>query len=190
MRDGTLQLSAPDDISMYSPESHAKRVADLLVRLNEATDRFTARLERAGERAEHAASGWSPSQIGAHVAMVNDSFAALVDGTTPVAAPPAAGFSERSWSVIASAIPARAEAPARLIPPAGVKTADAVERVRHSVNRLTAAIAALTPERGVYCITNRMVGTITLYQVGEWATAHIIRHNQQAKRLLEESGTQ
>jgi hypothetical protein len=35
-------------------------------------------------------------------------------------------------------------------------------------------------------ITHPIVGTITLYQLGDWATAHVIRHNRQAKRVLGE----
>ena len=27
-------------------------------------------------------------------------------------------------------------------------------------------------------------GAINLYQVGDWATAHVIRHNRQAKQVL------
>jgi hypothetical protein len=33
-------------------------------------------------------------------------------------------------------------------------------------------------------IVHRVVGAITVYQIGEWATSHIIRHNRQAKRVL------
>jgi hypothetical protein len=47
------------------------------------------------------------------------------------------------------------------------------------------ALDSLTFERGTSLgLTNRIVGTITLYQVGEWATAHVARHNRQAKRAL------
>ena len=43
-----------------------------------------------------------------------------------------------------------------------------------------------TPERGAgYGISSPIVGEITVYQIGEWATAHVIRHNRQAKRILE-----
>ena len=35
-------------------------------------------------------------------------------------------------------------------------------------------------------ITHAVVGTISVYQLGEWATAHIARHNRQAKRVLGE----
>jgi hypothetical protein len=33
-------------------------------------------------------------------------------------------------------------------------------------------------------IESPVVGCVTLYQVGEWATVHLIRHNKQIKRLL------
>jgi hypothetical protein len=35
-------------------------------------------------------------------------------------------------------------------------------------------------------LTHPLVGSITVYQIGDWATAHIIRHNRQAKRVLGE----
>jgi hypothetical protein len=157
-----------------------------LTRLDEATARFTSRLERAGARAEQAETGWTPAQIAAHVSLVNDNFASVIDGTAAVAAPPAEGFSERAWPDVASTIPSRFEAPSRFVPPDRVTSGEAVAMVRDSAARLRAAIAALTPERGPHCFTNRIVGTINLYQTGEWAIAHIIRHNQQAKRQLGE----
>jgi hypothetical protein len=166
--------------------AHSARVADLLTRLDEATERFTARLERAGARAEQAETGWTPAQIAAHVSLVNDNFASVIDGTAAVAAPPPEGFSERAWSDVASAIPSRFDAPTRFVPPGRVTAAQAMAMVRDSAARLRAAIAALTPERGPHCFTNRIVGTINLYQTGEWAIAHIARHNQQAKRQLGE----
>jgi hypothetical protein len=47
------------------------------------------------------------------------------------------------------------------------------------------AFDTLTPERGSrFGITNPLVGTIALYDLGEWAVAHVIRHNKQAKGVL------
>jgi hypothetical protein len=37
--------------------------------------------------------------------------------------------------------------------------------------------------RGLWSVKS-ILGQITLYQVGEWATAHVARHNAQAKRRL------
>ncbi|MGH9176522.1 MAG: DinB family protein [Vicinamibacterales bacterium] len=164
--------------------SHTQRTDDLLARLDEATRRFVSRLERAGPLAEAATTGWTAAQVGAHVALVNDNFTTVFDGSNPALRPPLEEFVERPWSAVAAAIPERLEAPARFIPPAGISGAEAAERVRQSAARLATAIAAVPPERGRYCFTNRIVGTISVYQAGDWAIAHIIRHNQQAKRIL------
>lgn len=163
---------------------HDQRIADLLARLDEAGNRLATRLEGAGDRGNTATAGWSAAQVGAHVALVNAEFAALLDGTTTVAAPPADDFVERPWADIARDIPDRVEAPARLAPPADITVREAAARLRNSTARLRTAIATLSPDRASHCFTNRRVGTITLYQVGDWAIAHMIRHNQQAKRIL------
>ena len=65
-----------------------------------------------------------------------------------------------------------------------MSAAEAAALVRQSTSRLRTAIEGLSAERGKYCLTNRRVGTISIYQVGDWAIAHMIRHNQQAKRIL------
>jgi hypothetical protein len=171
---------------MGTPIAHSARIADLLARIDEATTRFAGRLERAGDRAARADVGWSPAQVGAHVAMVNDSLASVIDGTTSGAVPAAEDFKERSWPDIVGQVPARNEAPARFVPPATVTAAAALEQLHQSVAHLRRAVSSLTPERGAYCFTNRVVGTITLYQTAEFAVAHMIRHNQQAKRILGE----
>lgn len=165
--------------------AHSERIAEILSRLDETATRLATSLERAGERAERASTGWTPAQVGAHVALVNESLASVIDGTGSGAGPAPADFKERAWADVVSQVPARNEAPARFVPPSRVSAADAVAQVQRSAARLYDALAGLTPERGAYCFTNRAVGTITLYQAGEFAIAHMIRHNQQAKRLLE-----
>lgn len=170
-----------------SPEvAHAERIQDLLTRLDEAVGRFTARLERAGDRATQATNGWSPAQIGAHVALVNENFTAVIDGSHPVASAPPEGFVERPWTAIAAGVPERFEAPKRFTPPHRISGIEAVARVRESAARLATAIRSLSPDRARHCFSNPIVGTISLYQAGEWAIAHVIRHNQQAKRILGE----
>ena len=70
-------------------------------------------------------------------------------------------------------------------PPDGVQRDDVLAALSASEARLLAALQALTAERGAgLAITHPAVGTVTLYQLAEWATAHIIRHNQQLKRVL------
>ena len=62
---------------------------------------------------------------------------------------------------------------------------DALAALDLSARRLEEALLALTLERGATLgITHPAVGTIDLYQVGDWAAAHVRRHNAQAERVL------
>jgi hypothetical protein len=165
--------------------THQTRIADILTRLHETSTRFSSRIAAAGSRAEQAPAGWTPAQIAAHVAMVNDNLASVIDGSLQGAMPAAEDYQERPWPEVVRNVPARNEAPARFHPPATVAAADALQQFGQSVSHLARAIEALTPVRARYCISTKAVGTITLYQAGEFAIAHMIRHNQQAKRILE-----
>ena len=169
---------------MQNPGEYARRITDLVARLDEAADRLATRLERAGDRAEHAESGWTAAQVGAHVALVNTSFSTVVDGSVPAAKPAPEGFVERPWADIASGIAGRIEAPARVQPPEKISGTEAALQVRNSAARLSRALSDLSEERSRYCLTNPVVGTITVLQMGDWAIAHMIRHNQQAKRII------
>jgi hypothetical protein len=169
-------------------DRHTERVTQLAAAFDEAIGRLIARVERAGERgsAAPAAGGWSVSQIAWHVATVNDSFAAIMtDGRGVV--PAASGFVERNWRDIVAGMPPKLEAPRSMRPPDVVDSKEALARLRDSAERVRAAIGGLTPERGGMCLDSRIVGTISVYQVAEWATAHAIRHNWQAKRALGEA---
>lgn len=171
---------------MTEATAHDARVADIVSRFDETASRFLARLERAGDRGAQPASGWSPAQIGAHVAMVNNSFASVIDGSGPGATPPAADFVERAWSDIIRNAPEKIEAPARFVPPASTTIGEAVADFRSSTEKLRAALAGLTAERSQLCFSHRIFGPISLYQVGDFAIAHMVRHNLQAKRVLGE----
>lgn len=139
------------------------------------------------ELAERAEAGrWSAAQIGWHVASVNTRFAALIAGDVPAARPLSGDFVERPWTEIAAAIPEKLEAAAAAMPPAKVTRHDAVALLEASAVKIARALDTLTPERGGRIgVTNQLVGTINLYQVGEWAVTHVGRHYQQAKRALE-----
>jgi hypothetical protein len=68
-----------------------------------------------------------------------------------------------------------------------VSKSEAIAALESSATKMARALDTLTPERGGRMgITHAVVGTITLYQLGNWATAHVIRHNRQAKRVLGE----
>jgi hypothetical protein len=169
---------------------HLARVSHLREAFAEANGRLVARLRRASDDAAAIGveGGWSAAQIGWHVATVTTRFAALIAGEISGPQPLGADFRERPWGEIASSIPERATAPNAVRPPAGVGREDAIEALEASGAKMALALDALTPERGSgHGITNAMVGTINLYQIGEWATAHVKRHNRQAKRVLGES---
>ena len=80
--------------------THSDRLDAIVSSFEEAMARFTARLESASavdaERPRED-GGWSAAQIAWHVAAVNRSFAAIIDGSFPVAKPAAADFLERTW---------------------------------------------------------------------------------------------
>jgi hypothetical protein len=63
---------------------------------------------------------------------------------------------------------------------------EAIAALEASGMAMARALDAVTPDRGAALgITSPIVGgPINLYQVGEWATAHVIRHNKQAKQTL------
>jgi hypothetical protein len=148
----------------------------LLARLRDAS-------AEAAERP--AGGGWSASQIGWHVAAVTRRFAGLISGDVPAAAPLDTAFRERAWTDVVASIPDRLEAPAAAVPPDSVRRDEAVLALEDAGEQMTRALDALPPERGERMgITHPIVGAISVYQIGEWATAHVIRHNRQAKRAL------
>jgi hypothetical protein len=165
---------------------HLARVRHLREAFAAANERLVKRLRGADDHAAERApeGGWSAAQIGWHVAAVNTRFAAVIAGDVAAAQPLPPGFVERPWQVIASAIPEKLQA-TTAVPPPVVHTRDAIAALEASALKMARAFDALTLERGAALgVTSPIVGTINLYQVGEWATAHIARHNAQAKRVL------
>jgi hypothetical protein len=170
--------------------AHRSRVAGIRQAFAEANERFVTRLRRAEDEAVRRVpegKGWSAAQIGWHVAKVTTRFAGLMSGDLDGATALGAGFVERPWSEIVSTMPGRLLAPASFHPPESVTRAEAIAALEASGVRLAHALDVLTPERAAGMgINSAIVGTINLYQMGEWATAHVIRHNKQAKGVLGE----
>ena len=169
-------------------ELHSELIARSRRAYREAHERLVKRLREAPEDAVHrvpAEGGWSAAQIGWHVAAVDAQFADLVSGARPGAQPLGDGAAEKPWTEIVAGIPKRIEAGKRVQPPPDVKRDDVLSLLSESAAKLDAALAALEEQRGAtHAITYPAIGTITLRQFGEWATAHTIRHNAQAKRVL------
>ena len=170
--------------------AHLDRVRHLRESFAEANERLVARLRRVPDEAAERAPdhGWSAAQIGWHVAAVTTRFAGVISGDIAGAQPLPADFAPRTWGAIVAAIPPRLKAPAAFEPPRTVKRADAIAALEGAGMRMARAFDTLTEARGNGLgITSPVVGTITVYQIGEWATAHVIRHNKQAKQALGEA---
>jgi hypothetical protein len=166
---------------------HLARVRHLRESFAAANERLVARLRAATDEqaARSLAGGWTPAQIGWHVAAVTSRFAGVISGDMKGAVPLPDGFVETPWEQVAAAIPAQLKAPDALAPPPSATRHDAIAALEAAGMRMARAFDTLTPERGSRLgLTSPIVGTITLYQVGEWATAHIMRHNRQAKGAL------
>ena len=169
--------------------NHRARVGHLRESFAEANERLVARLRNADDESARRVpdgGGWSPAQIGWHVARVTTSFAGVMSGERPGAQPVPSGFVERPWPEIAAAVADRLEAPAAFQPPGGVTRMEAIAALEASGMKMARALDAVTPDRGAgHGISSPIVGgVINLYQVAEWATAHVIRHNKQAKQVL------
>ena len=168
-------------------ETHSERIERARAAYREAHGRLVKRLTEAPADAVErtpADGGWSAAQIGWHVAAVDASFAGLVSGERLGAQPLPDGAPERSWAEIVQGIPEKIEAGKRVQPPAEVRRDDALAALASAAAKLDAALAGLDPERARHAITHPAIGTVTLGQFGDWATAHTIRHNAQAKRAL------
>ena len=172
-------------------ESHAEMTARVRQAYREARERFAARLRGASDADVHrvpAGGGWSAAQIGWHVAAVDESFASILAGDSPVPKAIAEGETPRTWTQVVAGMPPSIEAGKRVRPPEDVKREDVLASLDASARQLDAALAALPEERATrFAITHPVVGTVALGLIGEWATAHVARHNAQAKRVLADA---
>jgi len=168
--------------------SHSEKIARVRQAYKEAHARFVKRLSDApSDAAERVpdGGGWSAAQVGWHVAAVDTSFAGLISGDLPGAKELPEGTAAKPWSEIVSAIPEKLEAGKRVQPPAAVRRDEVLQALSVAETKMDAALAGLQEDRGArYAITHPVVGTVALTDVGEWAIAHTIRHNAQAKRIL------
>ena len=169
-------------------ETHAELIARVRQSYREAHDRLVKRLTAAGaEAAERAPAdgGWSAAQIGWHVAAVDASFAGLISGERPGAQPLGDGVAERPWADVLREMPSRIAAGKRVQPPPDARRDAVLAMLADASAKLDAALAGLDEARGSrYAITHPAIGMVCLRQFGDWATAHTIRHNAQAKRVL------
>ena len=170
-----------------SDETHAARIDDLRAAFDHASGRFLARYDTTTEAEAVAVpptGGWTAAQIAAHVAAVNRVFSAIVSGRIDRATPPPGEFVERPWSDIATGLTGRLEAPASVTAPPTVTRVEARDAFEASRALVLETFGAIGEPRARHVFTDSRTGTISLYQIGDWLTAHVIRHNAQLKALL------
>ena len=160
----------------------ADRVTTILARFQSAQNAIVGKLrELPPESAEHrpAAEAWSAAQIGFHVATTNEWIAGVLNGSTPMAQPAPAGFAE---TFSPKSLPAKIKTFPSLEPPAVVSAEVALERLRASGHNLSKAIASLRAARGAgHCVTLPF-GTLSLFELADFTTAHVLRHISQIER--------
>jgi DinB superfamily len=165
----------------------AARVDLVLAGFAEAHGRLVARLEGATDDEAvrpPSGGGWTPAQIGAHVAAFDSLLARMVSGELPYARPAPPGFVECPWPEIQSTLLGPLTAPPRLVTPVDTTRPATLKALKVGGADVIRAFRSLTPERAVLTVTHAPVGTLTLLQVGGWIVAHTIRHNAQMKRAL------
>jgi hypothetical protein len=169
-------------------ETHSERIERVRREYREAHDRFVTRLAGAPPDAVArvpAVGGWSALLVGWHVAAVDASFAGLMSGEVPAATELPEGVTAAPWPEIAAAIPAKIEAGKRVQPPPAPDRDGVLAALAESAAKIDAALAGLAEDRAVrLAITHPVVGVVALAYIGDWAVAHTIRHNAQAKRVL------
>ncbi len=162
----------------------ADRAAAILTRFSATSQTFASKLrDLPPGLAEHRADveSWTPAQIGCHVAMSNNWIAGVLTGATDaterLASSAAAAFD-------ASRLPPTDETFPAMVPPTAVSREVALERFRASVQQVSKAIAGLTAERGSGQGVALTFGTLSLYELADYAATHITRHLAQVDRVV------
>jgi hypothetical protein len=160
------------------------RAVTILARFNASQHLLAARLRdlpaHVAEEREDMGT-WTVAQIGWHVATMNDWIAGVLIGTTPIAEPAAPGFKE---TLHMAALPQKVKTLPELEPPAIVGRDSAMEKLRASGQHMSKAIASLTPERGGGYTVSLSFGTMSLFELADYASGHIARHIAQIDRTV------
>jgi hypothetical protein len=166
--------------------THESRIRNAINNLKESTASIVTLLEGLGDdaaRSEPQGGGWSPAQVGLHVAMTNELFAGILTGRVPMSKPAPAGFVEDP--AVFSNAPSKIKTPDPLEPPtAGVTRTDAIARLQASQGTTISALKTLAPDRASGNVIELPIGRITLYQAAEFLGPHTTRHIAQIQRCL------
>lgn len=163
--------------------NHPERVRSIINAFTDSQDQLLAELDARSDQhitRAPAAGGWSATQIGWHVGQTNEWIAAVLSGALPAAQPAPDGFREQAWGSMK--IPEKIQTFPQLEPPAAVSRAEANAKIRNAMDQLVAALHSLSEEKARH-VVNLPFGTLSLYQIGEFAAGHTERHIGQLKRL-------
>ena len=165
--------------------SDSTRIQASATAFKTAADAFVAELERLTDDSaavQPKDGGWTPAQIGMHLALSNELFAGVLTGAVPMAQPAAAGFVEDAQ--VFARVPNKVTTFPSLEPPAGVTRGEALERLRLANRQLLAAIESLAVARAKGQCVQLPFGLVSLHQFAEFTGAHMIRHTAQLQRAL------
>ena len=164
---------------------HSTRIQASATAFKTAAESFVSSLERLSDDSaavQPKEGGWTPAQIGMHLALSNELFAGILSGAVPMAQPAPAEFAEDAQ--VFSRIPNKITTFPSLVPPDGVKRGEALDRLRRANAQLVAAIEGLQPDRAASQCVQLPFGTVSLYQFADFAGAHMLRHTAQLQRTL------
>jgi hypothetical protein len=167
--------------------AHEARIQTIVEGITAAQQSFSARFATISDDAAIVAApdnGWSAAEVAMHVAITNEWVADVLSGHIQAAQPAPPNFRE-DWSSIVVA--ERLKTFPALEPPAGVTKRQASNRLAVADNHLLTAASQLDEGRAQQ-VVKFPFGTLSLYQVGEFAAIHANRHEAQLQRI--EASTQ
>ena len=164
-------------------QSHQNRIHATVTAFLSASEGFIAAVERLNDAAAVHPSpggGWNPAQIGWHVASANEYLAGILSGGISRARPAPEGFQENPH--VFSGLPSQIKTFPSLEPPADATRPQAVAKLRASTAQMVQAIEGLTVDRARGEVIDFPFGVISLYQLAEFVTRHVARHQAQLQR--------
>lgn len=150
-----------------------------------AMETFIQRLGALGDaeaQRKPADGGWTPAQIGWHIATSNRLLAGAVAGDVPMAKPVPENFQQDPD--VLNKIPAKVETFPQLQPPAVVTRGEALDSLRASIQPVVDAFESLTEARATGYYVQFAMGPLTMYQFADFTVAHVPRHLAQLERTV------
>lgn len=164
--------------------NHDERLRSIRSAFANANQTLASQVEQLDDRTATLSppDAWNASQIAWHVAMTTEFLAGALSGANAsMLVPKPEGFQEVLSTL---QLPAKVKTFPMLEPPAGAIRVESVRRLRASAETFAKALQTVTPERcGTQCV-QLPFGVLSLYELGEFAAAHVARHTGQVQRTV------